>query len=47
VAKWTLEEVQGKLPPARTSHSAVAYNSQYLFIIAGEGYTESKIKFLF
>ena len=42
VAIWKLEEVKGILPPARTSHSTVSYNSQYLFVIAGEGYTESK-----
>jgi hypothetical protein len=39
IAKWTLVDVQGIRPPARTSHSATSYKSNYLFIIGGEGYS--------
>jgi hypothetical protein len=47
IAQWAIEDVQGRRPPARTSHSATSFNSQYLFIIAGEGYAESKTLFNF
>ncbi len=40
-AVWSREEVVGKSPPARTSHSAAEYKSQYLIIVGGEGYDES------
>ena len=38
-SKWNIEDVQGKRPPARTSHSATAFRNQFLFIIGGEGYS--------
>lgn len=43
IATWTLEDVQGRKPQARTSHSAVAFKNQYVIICAGEGYDESNI----
>jgi N-acetylneuraminic acid mutarotase len=46
IATWTLEDVVGKRPPARTSHSATAYKYQYLIIIGGEGYDDSNLIFL-
>lgn len=36
-AVWSIEDIKTKRPPARTSHSSVAYKSQYIFIIGGEG----------
>ena len=42
-AIWSSEEVIGKKPPARTSHSATSYKNQYLIIIGGEGYDLSII----
>jgi len=37
-ATWKLIETKDSRPSKRTSHSAIAYKSKYLFIIGGEGY---------
>ena len=41
-AKWKLEDIHGVKPQPRTSHSSVPFKSQYLIIIAGEGYNSCK-----
>ena len=41
-AKWEKEEVYGMSPPPRTSHTSVVYKQNYLIIIGGEGYNDSK-----
>jgi N-acetylneuraminic acid mutarotase len=44
IANWSIDEVHGVKPQPRTSHSCVAYKSQYLIIIAGEGYDSNDEK---
>ena len=44
IANWSIEEVHGVKPQPRTSHSCITYKSQYLIIIAGEGYDASNMR---
>ena len=44
IASWEKEDVRGKRPSPRTSHSCTAYRGEFLILIGGEGLNEGMYK---